>query len=82
VANTVLNINQRFPVGQSVDAYLVGEGQARATADREPYGLTSKETAVVAADGTLTFSTLTAKQGYMAYGLVGSDNRYVRFVAV
>lgn len=77
MASTVtLRSNQRFPVGQSVGAYL----ETARNDGAAPTGA-AVETQTVAADGSLTFTTLTDNARYVAYAQVGGVHTYVRFTA-
>lgn len=68
----VVNRSDRFPVGQSVKAYLAGARHH----DGPPAG-PAVETQTVAADGSLTFTTLTADVDYVLYALVSGEHRYL-----
>lgn len=73
----VLRVNDRYPAGTSVGAYVLAAG-ATAPSGVAPSG-SPAATAVVAADGTLTFPGLLDNQRYFAYALIGSEHRYVLF---
>lgn len=68
----VVNQSDRFPVGTSVGAYP----RAARHADQHP-SATALETKTVAADGSLTFTTLTADAPVTLYAKIGEADRYV-----
>lgn len=67
--------SDRFPVGQSVGAYL----RAQRVPDAAPTG-SPVATATVATDGTLAFTGLLDGTRYSAYASVSSTHRYVDFM--
>lgn len=81
MANTVLNVAHKFPTGTSVAAHVLKGVEQRILAGTAPQDSTAAETEAVAADGTLTYTTLTAAESYAAYASVSGENRYVRFQA-
>jgi hypothetical protein len=66
--------SDRFPVGTEVKVFPALNKQQ----DSSPSGV-SVTSAVVATDGTLTFSGLAEGAEYVAYAKVGNANRYVGF---
>lgn len=71
-----------FPVGTSVKAYKRSNwpGYQQGAISGSPVG-SEDATATVAADGSLTFTGLTAGTGYVAYASVGGADKYSRFEA-
>lgn len=77
-----LQASDRFPVGTSVGAYTRAAWPGASTSNPDaaaPSGA-AVETQNVAADGSLTFTTLTDAVVYFAYAQVGGQHRLVRFV--
>ncbi len=84
MADATLKISDRFPVGTSVKAYpaaQVGETLRPGPKRELPGGAVAAATATVAADGSLTFSGLTAGVPYVAAAQVSGEWRYVQFGA-
>lgn len=69
----VLRVSEVFPIGTSVGAHRGATAQSGG-----PPSEAALETAVVAGDGTLTYSTL-GPGDYVSYALVGGRHRYVLF---
>ena len=77
MANLVVQVSERFPVGTSVGAYA---GNAL-RADGGVAGA-AIETATVAAAGTLTYTTLTDGQRYTLATAPGASQRSMQVVHV
>lgn len=77
MANTVISRPDVFPVGTSVKAYLEAVERDRASRAVAPNSA-SIETKTVQADGTLTYTTLTAGTQYVLHATVGGVEKFVR----
>jgi hypothetical protein len=76
VAVITINRSGRFPVGTVVGLFPAGAVPAGAGTNRPP-GAAQVTSATVAADGSLTFSGVTAETPYAAYALVGGEHRVI-----
>lgn len=72
MANVVVKRSDKFPIGTTVGAYP----RNAATQDGPPSGQ-PVQTAVVASDGSLTFTGLTAEAAYVLYASVNGETRRV-----
>lgn len=66
-----------FPVGTVVSLYSAAAHPAGGGVDRAPSG-SAVTTATVQADGSLTFTGITADLAYVAYAAVGGQHRSLR----
>ena len=73
MATLKVNRSDRFPVGTSVGAYP-SQGRKH---EGKPAGAVT-EAATVAADGSLTYTSLLEGRPYQLYALVEGEHRYVR----
>lgn len=82
MATVVLSsVEGRFPAGTSVEAYPQSGFPPAWTGGDLPDGMTSAGSAVVQADGSLTFTGLEAGVRYRGHAEVGEQPRYLGFTA-
>lgn len=73
MATLKVNRSDLFPVGTSVGAYLTQRSRQHQS---KPVGAAA-ETKTVAADGSLSFTTLIEGRRYMLWALVEGEHRYL-----
>lgn len=77
MATKTLSVLTRFPIGTSVSAYAVPHGHLGPGLGEAP-SVAATETATVAADGSLTFSSLASDTDYVAGAQILGIWQYVR----